>query len=329
MTRVHVGLLVIGLFLTFAGLRDGEVAAQPQRLIRIGALTESWGPTPAIVGLREGLKELGYRENEHFVIGVRFTQGDPAELPAAAQELVRHGVDIIVTSEAGNAAKAAQAATSRIPIVFIGGIDPVELGLVKSYARPGGNVTGVADLGVELIPKRLDLFQQLVPGLKRVLLVYDATSDYAFAQLNAFREAARRLGLTLVEKPVRSQDAAQAVLGGVRRQEIDGILGPRSLSLNIPGFVLEAGIRQAIPTMFHTAFFVERGGLIGYAPSTQALGAQAARLVDKILKGANPATLPVEQPTKFDLLINLETAKVLGLTVPPSLLLQADRVIDR
>ena len=239
--RVGVGLLVTGLVLISSGLMDADVAAQPGRLIRIGALTESWGPTPAIIGLREGLKELGYRENEHFVIGVRFTQGDPAELPAAAQELVRHGVDVIVTSEAGNAAKAAKAATSRIPIVFIGGIDPVELGLVKSDARPGGNVTGVADLGVELIPKRLELCQQLVPGLKRVLLVYDATSDYAFAQLNAFREAARRLGLTLVEKPVRSQDEAQAVIAGVRRQQVDGILGPRSLSLNIP---LRSGSRD-------------------------------------------------------------------------------------
>ena len=329
MTRVHVGLLVIGLFLTFAGLRDGEVAAQPQRLIRIGALTESWGPTPAIVGLREGLKELGYRENEHFVIGVRFTQGDPAELPAAAQELVRHGVDVIVTSEAGDAAKAAKAATSRIPIVFIGGIDPVEQGLVRSYARPGGNVTGIADLGVELIPKRLEIFQQLVPGMKRVLLPYDATSDHALAQLEAFRAAARGFGLTLVEKPVRTQDEAQAVIASIRRQEVDGILSPRSLSLNIPGFVLEAGARQAIPTMFHAAFFVERGGLVSYASSTQGLGRQASRLVDKILKGANPATLPVEQPTTFELVISLKAVRALGLTIPPALLLQADRVIDR
>jgi putative ABC transport system substrate-binding protein len=322
-------MLAIGLVLMSSGLMDAEVAAQPARVIRIGALTESWGPTPAIVGLRQGLEELGYRENEHFVIGVRFTQGDPAELPAAAHELVRYGVDVIVTSEAGNAAKAAKAATSRIPIVFIGGIDPVELGLVKSYARPGGNVTGIADLGVELIPKRLEIFQQLVPGLKRVLLAYDATSDHALAQLEAFRAAARGFGLTLVEKPVRTQDEAQAVIAGVRRQEVDGMLSPRSLSLNIPGFILEAGPRQAIPTMFHTAFFVERGGLVSYAPSTQGLGRQAARLVDKILKGANPATLPVEQPTTFDLVINLNTAKALGLTISPSLLLRADRVIDR
>ncbi|HSF05490.1 MAG TPA: ABC transporter substrate-binding protein [Methylomirabilota bacterium] len=327
MTRARVGRLVIGLVL-MSGLMDTDVAAQPPRPIKIGALTQSWGPTPAIVGLRDGLQELGYRENEDFVIGVRFTQGDPDELPAAAHELVRHGVDVIITSEAGDAAKAAKAATSRIPIVFIGGIDPVGLGLVKSFARPGGNVTGITDLGVELIPKRIEIFQQLVPGLKRVLLPYDATSDHTLAQLEAFRAAARRLDLTLVEKPVRTQDEAQAVIAGIRKSEVDGILSPRSLSLNIPGFILEAGPRQAIPTMFQAAFFVERGGLASYAPSTRGLGRQAARLVDKIVKGSKPGDLPVEQPTTFELVVNLKTAAALGLTIPKPVLFRADRVIQ-
>jgi putative ABC transport system substrate-binding protein len=328
MTRVRVGLLVIGLIVMSSGLRGAEVAAQPARLIKIGALTESWGPTPAIVGLREGLEALGYREGQDFVIGVRFTQGDPAELPAAAHELVRHGADVIVTSEAGNAAKVAKAATSQIPIVFIGGIDPVELGLVKSLAHPGGNVTGIADLGADLIPKRIEIFQQLVRGLKRVLLPYEATSALTLAELGAYRDAARRLDFMLVEKPVRTQDEAQAVITGVRRGEVDGILSPRSLSLNIPGFILEVGLTRGIPTMFHAAFFVERGGLVSYSSNSRGLGRQAARLVDKILKGASPATLPVEQPTKFDLVINVKTAKALGLTIPPSLLLRADHVIE-
>ncbi len=328
MTRFRFGLLVIGLVLTSAGAMNQEVGAQAGRLVKIGALTESWGPTPAIIGLRDGLQALGYRENEHFVIGVRFTQGDAAELPVAARELVRHGVDIIVTSDASNAAVAAKAATTRIPIIFIGGSDPVGLGLVKSFARPGGNVTGIADLDVELVPKRMEIFHQLVPGLKRVLLAYDATSEQTVAQLGAYREGARRLGLTLVEKPVRSQDEAQAVIAGIRKQEVDGILSPRFLSLNIPGFILEAGSRQGIPTMFHTAFFVERGGLASYSPTAQGLGQQAARLVDKILKGAKPADLPVEQPTNFELVVNLKVAAALGLTVPQSVLLRADRVIQ-
>jgi putative ABC transport system substrate-binding protein len=256
---------------------------------------------------------------------VRFTQGNPSELSAAARDLVRHGVDVIVTSEAGDGAKIATAATTRIPIVFIGGIDPVRLGLVKSLARPGGNVTGIADLGIDLIPKRIELFQQTVPTLKRLLLAYDAADVHTLGQLEAYRQTSRHLGLTLVEKPVRTQDEAQTVLAAVRRDEI---LSPLSLALNIPGFILQTGSRQAIPTMFHATGFVEEGGLVGYSPSTRGLGRQAARLVDRILKGAKPADLPVEQPTTFELILNLKTAAALGLTIPQQVLLRADRLIQ-
>jgi putative ABC transport system substrate-binding protein len=297
-------------------------------LIKIGALTESWGPTPAISGLREGLLELGYRENEHFVIGVRFTQGNPAELGEAARDLVRHGVDIIVTAEGGNTAKAAQAATNRIPIVFMGGSDPVGLGLVQSLARPGGNITGTADLDVALTPKRMEIFRELIPGLKRILLPYDVTNAYAVGQLATYRDAAQRLGLTLVERPVRTEEEARIAISAIRRGEVDGIFSPRFLSLNIPGFILATAQKQGIPTMFHGPFFVEHGGLAAYAAADEQLGRQAARLVDKILRGAKPADLPVEQPTKFELVINMTTARTLGLTIPPSVLLRADRVIE-
>jgi putative ABC transport system substrate-binding protein len=328
MTRRGRRALVLGIVLVIGGLLACGVEAQPARMVKIGALTESWGPTPAIIGLRDGLEELGYRENEHFVIGVRFTQGNPAELPAAARDLVRHGVDIIVTAEGGNSAKAAQRATTRIPIVFMGGSDPVGLGLVQSLAHPGGNITGTADLDIELGPKRMEIFHEMIPGLKRLLLPYDATNAYAVAQLPAYRDAARRLGLTLVERPLRSEEEARAALTGVRKGEVDGIFSPRFLSLNIPGFILDAATKRAIPTMFHGAFFVERGGLASYSASDEQLGRQAARLVDKILKGARPADLPVEQPTKFKLVINLKTAKALGLTIPQSIMIRADEVIQ-
>jgi putative ABC transport system substrate-binding protein len=328
MSGLGLRLLAVAVGLTSVALMGSAVGAPPPRLIKIGALTESWGPTPAIIGLREGLQELGYRENEHFVIGVRFTQGNPAELAAAARDLVRHGVDIIVTGEGGNTAKAAQAATERIPIVFMGGSDPVGIGLVRSLARPGGNITGTADLDIDLGPKRMEIFRELVPGLKRVFLPYDATNAYLVAQLEVYRDAARRLGLTLVESPVRTEEEARAALGQVRAGEIDGILAPRFLSLNIPGFVLDAAQKQRLPTMFHGFFLVERGGLAAYSASDYQLGRQAARIVDKILKGAKPADLPVEQPTKFELVINLKTARELGLSIPPSVLLRADRLID-
>jgi putative ABC transport system substrate-binding protein len=320
--------LLFGIMLAGGELIGREVMAQSPRLVKIGALTESWGPTPAIVGLREGLQQLGYREDQHFTIGVRFTEGKAAELPAAARDLVRHGVDIIVTTESGTSAKAAQTATNQIPIVFIGSGDPVGLGLVKSFARPGGNITGVADLDVELVPKRMEIFRELVPGLKRILVPYDATNPDALALLAVHRDAARRVGLTLVERPLRSEEEARVAITGLRKGDADGIFSLRFLSYNIPGFMLEIAPRGILPTMFHVPFFVERGGLVCYASNTHELGKQGARLVDKILKGAKPADLPVEQPTKFELVINLKTAKALGLTIPPSLLLRADRLIE-
>ena len=328
MTAGRGFLLVLGTVLTIAGPMARATEAQVPRLVKIGALTESWGPTPAIVGLRDGLQELGYRENQDFVIGVRFVQGNVAELPPAARALVRHGVDLIVTTSGDTAANAAKMATTKIPIVFLGGSDPVGAGLVKSFARPGGNITGIADLELELAPKRLEIFHELIPGLKRVLLVYDATSAVAISRLKVHRDAAHRLGLTLVERPVRTEDEARSVISAIRKSEVDGIFSPRLLSLNIPGVILDIAPKRAIPTMFDDVFFVERAGLASYSANNYELGRQAARLVDKILKGTRPGDVPVEQPTKFDLVINLKAAKALGITIPQSLLVRADRVIE-
>ncbi len=326
MTGLPRRLLLLGVVLALAVVIGRGVAAQPARLVKIGALTEAWGPTVGIVGFRDGLQELGYRENEHFVIGVRFTQGDTAALPAAARELVQHGADVLF-AQGENAAKAAQTATNRIPIVFVGGSDPVGLGLVQSFARPGGNITGVTDLDIDLTPKRLQIFKEIIPSLRRVLLPH-AGDAYSLSQLDVYRAAARRLGVVLVEKPLRTQEEAEATILGVRKGEVDGVLSPRFLSLNIPGFMLEATTKRAIPTMFHDTFWVERGGLASYSASAYQVGRQAARLADKILKGAKPADLPVEQPTRFELAINLKTARALGLTIPRSVLLRADRVIE-
>lgn len=322
---------VLGLLLLLlgGGLVGGSAAQPRGKPLLIGALTESWGPTPAIVGLRDGLVELGYRENEHFVLGIRFTAGSAEELPGAARQLVERGADILVTGGGGaNEARALQQATNRVPVVFMSGSDPVGMGLVQSFARPGGNITGVADLDVELAPKRLEIFRELVPGLKRVLFVYDAGDAYTVSQLDRYREAARRLGLVLIERPVRTQSEARLVLGSVKMSEVDGLLSPRFLSLNIPGFIVETGLRQSIPTMLHTSYFVERGGLASYAANLYELGRHAARLVDRIIKGTRPADIPVEQATRFELVINMKTARALGLAIPPSVLQRADRLIE-
>jgi len=322
-------LLALGIMLTIAGPMARATEAQSPRPIKIGALTEGWGPTPAIVGLRDGLQELGYRENQDFVLGVRFTQGNVAELPEAARALVQRGVDILVASSGGdNVAKAAQMATTRVPIVFMGGSDPVEAGLVKSFARPGGNITGITDLELELVPKRMEIFRELIPGLKRVLLVYDATNAVAVSSLKVHRDAAQRLGLTLVERPVRTEEEARSLIGAIRKNEVDGIFSSRTISLNIPGLIHDIAPKRAIPTMFHDAIFVEQAGLASYSANLYELGRQAARLVDKILKGAKPSDVPVEQPTKFELVVNLRAAKALGITIPQSILLRADRLIQ-
>jgi putative ABC transport system substrate-binding protein len=240
---------------------------------------------------------------------------------------VQQDIDLLLTAGV-DATRAAREATDRIPIVFVGGSDPVALGLVKGFARPGGNVTGVTDLDIELTPKRLELFKDIIPGLHKVLLPYDVSDRYTAAQLPAYRAAARRLGVVLVERPVRTQAEAQAAIGGLRTGEVDGILAPRFLALNIPGFMLEATARQAIPTMFHDGYFVEQGGLASYSASRYQSGRQAARLADRILKGVPPADLPVERPTRLELAINLRTARALGLTIPQAVLLRADRVIE-
>jgi putative tryptophan/tyrosine transport system substrate-binding protein len=326
-TLQRLRYVALVLFVVSSGLLIGSVGAEERtQPIKIGVLTESWGSTPPVVGLRDGLLELGYRENEQFVIGVRFTQGDITALPAAARALIQHEVDIVF-ADYDSAAKAAQMATSQIPIVFAGVRDPLGLGLIQSFARPGGNITGVTHLDLELSPKRLELFHEIIPGLKRVLFPYDPADVSAVAAARMYREAARRLGIALVERTVQTQEEAQTTLAQIPRGEVDGILKPPPLSLNIPGFILEIAGQRGIPTMFDAAFWVEQGGLASYGSDLYASGRQAARLVDKILKGTKPAEIPVEVNPKIEFVINLKVAKALGLTIAPEVLYRADRLI--
>jgi putative tryptophan/tyrosine transport system substrate-binding protein len=317
---------VIALLLVSGGLCPCASHAEPARPIRIGALTESWGPTPGMVGLRDGLQKLGYREDEDFFLGVRFTRGNLAELPAAARELVQHGVDLLFTVGV-NAAKAVQGATQNIPIVFTDVDDPVAFGLVQSYARPGGNLTGVTDLGIQLGPKRLELFREMIPGLQRVLFPYDVTDSASVKEFQIYREAAHRLGMELVELALRTQAEAQEMLTRSPDETVQGILASLNVSLNIPGFVLQATSEQGMATMFPDVFFVERGGLASYGPDRYESGRLAARLVDKILKGTTPSEIPVEVNNNIEFTINLKVANKLGLTIPPEVLYQADRII--
>jgi putative ABC transport system substrate-binding protein len=322
------GLVFLGLLLGPVLHVQNADSAERTGAVKIGVLTQSWGATPQTVGLRDGLLALGYREGEQFVIGVRFTQGDPAALPVAARELIESGVDVIFASDV-NAARAAQGFTRKIPIVFAGVLnDPVELGLVQSFARPGGNITGVSDGDLNLAGKRLEIFKEMVPGLKRVLFLYNPSDPYTVAAARAYRDGARHLGLVLVEKPVRTEEQARTTLATLRKGEVDGIVAPPTTSLNIAGVVLDATSERAIPTMFNGAFFVERGALVSYGADWYESGRQAARLVDKVLKGEDPGRIPVEVNPKVELAINVKVAKALKLAIPASVLQRANRLIE-
>jgi putative tryptophan/tyrosine transport system substrate-binding protein len=318
---------ILLLFLAGCGLISGSAgAAERNRPVRIGALTDSWGPTPGIVGLRDGLKELGYRENIDFAIGVRFTQGDTSALPAAARDLVQQGADILFPG-GRDELRAAKMATTKVPVVFVGGDDPVRLGLIQSFAKPGGNITGVSNLDLELGPKRLEIFRSIVPGMKRVLFPHNSALEINMAEAKTYRDTARKLGITLVAKPVESEEDAQRIVSKVHDYNVQGILAPHGVSLNIPGLIQDATLKQRIATMFRLGFFVENGGLASYSPDDYESGRRSARLVEKILKGANPGEIPVEVNTKIELVINVKVAKALGLEIPPEVLFRADRLI--
>jgi putative ABC transport system substrate-binding protein len=309
-----------------SGLYGDISRAEWARPVVIGALSESWGPTSGIVGLRDGLVQLGYREHADFYLGVRFTRGDRAALPEAARELVEAGAHLLF-ADSNSTARVMQHASAQIPIVFAAVEDPVGSGLVKSFAEPGAPITGVATLDTKLGPKRLQVFYELVPDLKRVLFLYDRRDVYAAAAAALYQEAGRELGLEVVVQEVSTEAQARVVLSQVKARGIGGILAPRCCALNIAGLVLEAGSRQRIPTMYTTkAFWMEAGALASFGSDFYASGVQAARLVDKIVQGAHPARIPVEVNSTVEFAINLKTAKALGLVIAPEVLYQADHI---
>jgi putative ABC transport system substrate-binding protein len=280
-----------------------------------------------MVGLREGLIELGYRENEDFVIGVRFTRGDFAAIPAATREFIEQGVDVLLLGSVSSLTAAAEA-PRRVPIVFVAAVDPVTQGWVRSYAKPGGNITGVTSEDLELSPKRVELLRLLVPGLKRVLFAYDAKNAFSLMELKAYREAALRLGIELVEKPLRTQEEARIAIAALRGDDVQAILPPIATTLNIPGYILDATPRLRLPTMFHARFWVERGGLASYGSDLHASGRQAARLVDKILRGAKPGDIPIETNSRVEFTLNARIARTIGLTIPREVLHRVDHVVE-
>jgi putative tryptophan/tyrosine transport system substrate-binding protein len=312
-------------------------AQQQGRAMRIGWLDA--GVTPikarpsrALTPFVQRLKELGWIEGHTFVIDSRFAETYWDRLPGLAQELVAREVDVIVTIGTATV-MAAKKATTTIPIVMAGAGEPLELGLVPSLARPGGNVTGVAhNPGPEFAGKSLELLKDAAPKISRVAILWDSGALHEDPSLEGQRAAARALGLSLLihdTTDAHSEAAFAAVLSAVKSEGAQAMfVYPNFISAKHARALLSFLSAQRIPSMFQDDWFVEQGALFSHYANWADLRRRAAEYVDKILKGARPGDLPVEQPTKFELVINLKTANALGLTIPHSILLRADHVIE-
>jgi len=313
----------------------GLLPPRPPRVARVprigyfSANSQLDQPAFWLDALREGLHEAGYVEGQTITIDERWADGRNERLPDLAAELVRENVDVIVTTTSG-ATQAAQRATSTIPIVMTGVGDPVELGVVTSLARPGGNLTGLTNVAPEVTPKRLQLLQECVRGLARVGVLYQAEGP---GRIRAFQEAegaARTLGLQVLPLVVRVGDDLAAALDGAVGEGVEAliVLGGTAVRAQRGATVVGLAAQHRLPVMYDSAVFTEAGGLMFYAANAADQYRRAASYVDRILRGAQPADLPIERPTRFDFVINLQAARIIGLTIPPSVLQQATEVIQ-
>jgi putative ABC transport system substrate-binding protein len=306
-------------------------AQQPKKIPRIGYLSNLDPSSDSVRAepFRLALRELGYIDGQSIAIEYRYAEGKRDRLPELAAELVRLKVDIIVAAGADNAIRAAKNATKTIPIVMSGqGIDPVEAGFVESLARPGGNVTGLTNLTRELAGKRLELLKEAVPKLARVAVPYDPVGLGSVLQLKDLPVAARALGLTIQPWEVRAANGFEKVFAALNKQRPDGlyVTGGSLMNANQKRIVGLA-LKSRLPAMYVRREFVDAGGFMSYGADVADSYRRVAYYVDRILKGAKPADLPVEQPTKFELVINLKTAQQIGVTIPPEVLARASRLI--
>jgi len=304
--------------LALVALLSGVASAQhPRSPYRIGVVNDARANHPAVDGLKAGLRKLGLEEGRDVVFDVVLTDGTSPGMRAAADALVKAGVDLIFTSTEA-ATLAARAATQTIPIVFTLVGDPVAVGLVDSLAHPGRNVTGVSSLTSQLVAKRLEALKALSPGLRRVWIIGYGSDPVSPAAASV----ASRFGLEVVSRSVRTPDDLQRALGEVVPG--DALMAPDLAALDISAVLLEASLSRRIPAVFSSEIWVNHGGLVSYGADYRAQGAQASRLVAKILRGARPADLPVESADPIVFAVNLKTAEALRLAVPRQILYRAD-----
>jgi putative ABC transport system substrate-binding protein len=301
-------------------------AQQPARVPRVGIL-RLVRPDYTDESFRQGLRDLGYVEGKTIVIEARYAEGQAERLPVLAAELVNLPVDVVLTGTTP-AIRAVSQASRSIPIVMLSA-DPIGAGLVKSLARPGGNITGLSTMSPETEGKRMELLKAAFPQIRRVAYLWDSTNPGASPRLREIRAVAPALGLTVQSVEIRRADELDGAFAAIVRERADALLPSSSLARLYRTRLADFVAKQRLPVMYDGSGHVEAfGGLMGYGPDSLDLWRRAAIYVDKILKGAKPADLPIEQPTKFELVINLKAAKALGLTIAPAALMRADRVID-
>jgi len=327
--RAFIGTLAGGLLAAPLAAEAQQAAKAP----RIGFLSLNLAPNPHLhEAFRQGLRDLGYVEGRNVVIERRDAEGKLDRLPGLAAELVALKVDVIVTGGGTPPALAAKQATKTIPIVFASAPDPVTDGLVTSLARPGGNVTGPSNLNPELVGKCLEQLKQAVPGVSRIAVLWQPGIMHERTEkdmLKAADVAARALGVRLQVAEARGPADFDRAFSNITRARAGSLtVLPSAMFFSERRHLVDLAAKNRLPAVYPQREFVEAGGLMSYGPNLADLFRRAATYVDKILKGVKPADLPVEQPTKFELVINLKTAKALGLTIPPSLLQRADEVIQ-
>jgi len=311
------------------GLATGSLAAKAQQagnVWRIGFISVAYLRIEDI--FFQHLKELGYVEGQNLVVERRYSEGQAERFPEFAAALVRLNVDLIVVTTTP-AALAVKNATKTIPVVLAQSIDPVGAGLVASLAHPGGNITGTTQMAPDLIAKRLQLLVQAIPRASKVAVVWNAANPANARSWREIQDAARVLGIKLQSQEVRGPSDFERIFAEMARERPDALLliGDR-LTLQHGAEIVDFATQKRIPSMFDRAYLETAGALMSYGTEEEELWRRAAVIADKILKGAKPADLPMEQPTKFKFVINLKTAKALGLTIPQSLLLRADEVIQ-
>ncbi|MDM0013964.1 ABC transporter substrate-binding protein [Variovorax sp. J22P168] len=322
-----LGLLLAGVL----ALALAPVRAQPAKKVpRLGylAAVSASADAPRLEAFRQGLRDLGYVEGQNIRIDYRHESQDLRRLPALAEELMRLDVDVLVAVTT-NAAQAAKRSTDTVPIVFMGVTDPITTGLALSLARPGGNATGITNVAAILTGKRLELLKETVPGNTRVAVLWDPTAPGSVPQWEASQGPARTLGLQLHSMEVSSPEGyAQAFRDAVKAHAGAVWVTLNPVANSNQKLIADLALQNGLPSICARGDYAENGCLMAYGPGYGNEGKDGARYVDRILKGARPADLPIEQPTKFELLINLKTAKQLGFAVPRPVLERADRVIQ-